>query len=130
MFKTVLETKFQSKLCTYHKAEYCLENFRQTWNTSLYKQTLLTEFGRLSKHLNLWNLVILVSFSELNVLKLLFTQSKNEVPMRQSKKERWLPNLRQSFLATQPIRGLPPMGLIWQNKLQIVPKNGLLYMYK
>jgi hypothetical protein len=35
----------------------------------------------------LQNLVILVSFSEQNVLKLLFTQSKNEAQMRQSKKK-------------------------------------------
>jgi len=53
-----------------------------------------------------------------NVLKLLFTQSKNEAQVRQQT------SFLLSCLRQQTRHQL--LGLIWRNNSQIVPKNGLL----
>jgi hypothetical protein len=48
---------------------------------------------------------------------------KNEAQMRQNLKKKMDAKFASNLLAKQPIGGLPPFGLIFQNQLQVVPEN-------
>jgi hypothetical protein len=117
-----------TKLCTYHESdlleiplelEHLSFHFALVWTLSNFQNFLQMVKDKTSFY----------NFSEIRY----FYSVKNEAQMRQlifrslfGEKKMDAKFASTNSLAIQPIRGLPLFGSIWQNILQIVPKNGLL----
>ncbi len=114
MFPNCLETKI-TKICTYHGAELLKILVRLATFIWEHFALSLDNFPNFSKHLRFC------------ILTLLFyaVKEKKEVQMRQKKKIHFLKK-KDGCHCVNKLWLISCLGLSWQNRLQIVPKNGLL----